>query len=497
MKTIAVGLPLLLAALSGVLVQEPEPVATEQGGQKVMIIPVSDDESFMVDETQAEFIIAALDRAEEEGYARVVLVLDTFGGYVFSAREMTERLLRMKIPTTAYVETKAISAGVFIAWACNDIVMEELTTMGNAQMIMQTPEGIEAAPEKAVSVYRDDWQKASTVRNRSFALARAFFDIDVETLRVGTETEFTFMTRRQYDRLPEETRPPILEVICESGELLTLNADEAAKLGIATVQPSLEAYLESIDADTSVTEEMEMTVNQEILRYIGANPWIFLVLTLIGLNGLYMELKAPGFGIPGLTAIVCFTVVFGARYFLGTADAFEMTLFVVGLLLCAAEIFVIPGFGVAGVLGLVSIFTSLVLASLPDLGGIPRFDWQWEMIRDASLPIFGSFALSVVTVIFVVPLVFEVPMAQRNLLPNEMTAEAGFVYDSVPERDLLVGQEGIVEGGLRPTGKIRLADGHVIDVVSEGVYVDSGAAVLVDRVEGNRVIVRLPEEQEA
>ena len=466
-----------------------EPIA-EQSGNKVMLIPVSDNDSYMVDETQAEFIIAALDRAETEGYDRVVLVIDTFGGLVFSAREMTERLLRMKVPVTAYVETKAISAGAFIAWACDEIVMQELTSLGNAQMIMQTPEGIEAAPEKAVSVYRDDWQKASKVRGRSFDLARAFFDIDIELLRVGSEDSFEFTTRKAYDRLAETERPPILEVICEAGELLTLNADEAAELGIATVATSLDDYLTSIDADTRETETMDMSTNQEILRYLGANKWIFLILTLIGLNGLYMELKAPGFGVPGLTAVVCFTIVFGSRYFLGTADAFEMMLFVVGLLLCVAEIFVLPGFGVAGMLGLASIFTSLVLASLPDLGGFPRFDWQWQMIADVAIPLFGSFALSVFTSIFILPVLFELPVAQRNLLPNEMRADQGFVMDTVPERNALLGTHGVAEGSLRPAGKMRTDDGRFVDVVSDGVFIDGGTPVSVDRIEGNRVIVR-------
>jgi len=470
--------------------EQPVPETTAQASERVMLIPVSDDDTYMVDETQAEFIIAALDRAEDEGYDRVVLVIDTFGGYVFSAREMTERLLRMKIPTVAYVETKAISAGAFIAWACDEIVMEELTSLGNAQMIMQTAEGIEAAPEKAVSVYRDDWQKASTLKGRSYDLARSFFDIDIELLRVGTEDAFSFTTRKAYDRLDETTRPPILEVVCEAGELLTLNAEEAAELGVATLATSLDAFLTSINADTRQTESMDMTTNQEILRYLGANKWIFLILTLIGLNGLYMELKAPGFGIPGLTAIVCFTVVFGSRYFLGTADAFEMMLFVIGLLLCVAEIFVLPGFGVAGVLGLVSIFSSLVLASLPDLGGFPRFDWQWEMIGDAAVPLFASFALSVFTTIFVLPTLFELPLAQRNLLPNEMRPEQGFVMDTVPERDNLVGVRGVAEGSLRPTGKMRTEDGRFVDVVSDGVFIDGGTPVHIDRIDGNRVIVR-------
>ena len=465
------------------------PPAKPEG--KVMIIRLSDEGKYMVDQVQAEFIIDSLERAKEGGFGRVVLKIDTFGGVVFSAREITEALVRLDIPTTAFVETKAISAGVFISWACDEIVMEEHTTLGDAQMIMQTMEGkIEEAPEKAVSVYRSDWKKSSDAKGRSFALAQGFFDAEAEVLRVGTEDTWEFVLREDYELLDESAKKPILQVVSKKGQLLTLTAEEAKELGIARVVPNFEAYLASVEATDANTEEVTMTFNQQILRYLGANTWIFFILTLIGLNGLYMEIKAPGFGIPGLTAIVCFTLVFGSRYFLGTADAFEMVLFLAGVALCLAEIFVIPGFGVVGITGLVAMFGALILASLPDFGGLPQNEFQWDWVNNLLVVTTVSFVMSIATLIFLVPLVFKLPFTQRNMLPNEFKADQGWVMKTVSEEDDLVGKTGITQGGLRPSGKVLFDDGRFLDVVTEGVFVDNGARVKVSSIDGNRIVVR-------
>jgi len=491
------GLLFLLVGLLMAAPQEPNTPESEsfetdetKKTERVMVIPLSDDKKFMVDEVQSEFINAALDRAEEEGYSRVVLEIDTNGGIVYYATAMTERLLRMKIPTTAFVLKKAISAGTFIAWTCDDIVMAPLTNMGDAQVIMQTQDGIEEAPEKFVSVYRADWKKASREKGRSFALARGFFDVSAEVMRVGTESQFSFITRADYDRLPQDKQLPILEIICEKDHLLTLDAADWQRLGIATIHEDVATYLETLGFGPDQIERVDMKTNQSILRYIGSNKWIFILLTMIGLNGLYMELKAPGFGIPGLTAIVCFTLVFGSRYFLGTANSFEIGLFVVGLLLCMVEIFVLPGFGVAGLAGLAAVFGALLLASLPDFGGFPKYDFQFEMVNEAMLSLATSFVLSIVIFIALVPLMFKLPAVNRMMLPNDMKAENGFVMDTVSAEDDLVGSHGKAQGGLRPSGKVLLDDGRFLDVVSDGTYVDDGLPVEIIKVDGNRIIVR-------
>ena len=296
------------------------------------------------------------------------------------------------------------------------------------------------------------------------------------------------MLREDHDALEE--KPPILEVISKKGQLLTLFAEEARELGLVSIVKDFDTYLASIDANSSMAEEIDMTLNQNILRFLGKNSWIFFILTLIGLNGLYMEIKAPGFGIPGLTALVCFALVFGSRYFLGTANGFEMMLFLTGLGLCVVEIFILPGFGVAGITGLVMLLGSLVLASFPDFGTpLPETDFQWQWIGDLAQTTMLSFLGSIAAATFLVPMVFKLPVSQHNMLATELSAEDGYVMATAPEEETVIGYGGVVQGGLRPTGKVLLDDGRFLDVVSEGMFIDDGTRIKVTRIDGNRIIV--------
>lgn len=466
--------------------QEPPP--SPPVPERILVLRLSDEGRYMVDQVQADFLIERLQSAEEEGFTRVILKIDTFGGVVYSAREITEQLIRMTIPTTAYVETKAISAGAFIAWACDEIVMQSHTTIGDAQMIMQTPEGIEEAPEKMVTVFRSDWQKLSEAKGRSFALAQGFFDQAVEVLQVGEPDDFEFILRDDYERLPVDERPPELEIISKAGQLLTLHAEKAEELELVEVFPDFESYLQARSYPTP--EVNEMTLNQQILRFLGANSWIFFLLTLIGLNGIYMEIKAPGFGIPGFTAIVCFTLVLGSRYLLGTASMLELLVFVLGIALCVVEIFVLPGLGVVGLAGILCMFGALVLASFPDFGGMPSYDFQFDWLTSLSLNLIAVFFVSIFTLVFLLPRLFTLPGARRGVLKNEMRAEDGYVLDTGSQYLDLKGQSGVAVGDLRPVGKIRLADGRLLDVTAGSDFIPDETRVRIAAIEGNRILVQ-------
>lgn len=472
--------------------ETPTPVPAKQ--EKIMVLHLSDEGRYMVDEVQADFIIAQLDKAESEGFTRVIFKIDTYGGVVMHARTITERLLRLKIPTIAYVTTKAISAGTFIAYACDQIVMEQNTTLGDAQMIMQTAEGIEEAPEKAVTVFRADWRKACDIKNRSFALARGFFEVDVEVLQVGKPQDLRFITREDYEFLAEKDRPPIVKVVVKKGELLTVFAKEAQALGIAREASSFEAFLQSEGLQAADLQEQQMSFNQKVLRFLGANSWVFLILTMVGLNGIYMEIKMPGFGAPGLTALVCFTIVFGSRFLLGTASPLELAVFVAGIVCCLAEIFVLPGFGVAGITGIVLMFGSLIFASLPDFGGsipvVPRFEMQWEWLGSLFRWTMASFLLSFLMFFGLITLILKSPVKSPLVLAGELSNDEGVVAPVVEDVAAILGREGVIEGGLRPGGKMRLEQGKLIDVVSEVGFIDDGQRVVVDKLDGNRVIVR-------
>jgi membrane-bound serine protease (ClpP class) len=467
------------------------------GGEgKVLVLPLHDDEDYMVDAVQAEFLIAALDAAEEKNYDSVILSIDTYGGIIHSAREINERLLRLGIPVTAYVEKKAISAGTFIAFACNEIVMEEMTTLGDAQVIMQTEGGFEEAPEKVVTVFRSDWKKACDTRGHSFSLVQGFFDVSAEVLLVGDPDQRQFLLREEYEALPEEERPAIQRVVSKAGQLLTLHAAEAEELGLARVFPDFDSFLAADGVEHQAIVYLDMEWNHRILRFLGANSWIFVLLTLIGLNGIYTELKTPGFGVPGFTAIVCFAIVFGTRYILGTASGLEISIFALGLLLCAAEIFLTPGVGLLGVGGLLCVLAALVWSFLPEFGPVPTVPshpLEFQILGRGFLATFSALILSFGSFAFALPLFLKIPAVQRRLLGPVQDPTLGWVMDTVEEETLL-GQQGVVEGGLRPAGRMRLPGGRLLEVSSQEGFLEHGAEVRVEEVQGNLILVRRLEE---
>lgn len=459
------------------------------GAGKTMIVVLSDEDQYMVDQVQADFIVDTLDRAEREGYERVVIQLETNGGIVFAARKITERLLRMKIPTVAYVKDRAFSAGVFIAWACDEIVMEEHSTLGDAQMIIMTDDGMQEAPEKLVSVYRSDWKKSSELKGRSYALAQGFFDVKAEVLQVGNAFSWEFILRADYDALPADKQKPIMKTIVPDTQLLTMSSQEAERAGIAQIVQDLDTYLTNIHVPAQQRQTVTMSFNLRLLRFLGLNNWIFSLLVLVGLIGIYMEIKVPGFGAPGLAAVVCFTLVFGSRYFIGTASVFEMAIFAVGLLLCLAEIFVLPGFGIAGILGLCCIFGSLILASMPSFDLLPDSGLKYQWLGNLSMWMVISFIGSLVAVFLLFPVMLNLPVTRRNTLPTELRAEDGYVMDTVSAEKNLLGLTGVARGDLRPSGKVLLDDGRFLDVVSDGRFVEDGSRIRVARIDGNRIIV--------
>jgi len=476
---------------------EAESLSTQEKTRpkKILEIPL-DDDGYMVDQVQAEFIVRCLERAEKEGFDEIILSIDTFGGVVFSAREIAEKLLQTTIPTTAYVKTKAISAGTFIAYACDTIVMNRLTTMGDAQMIIpQADGGIEEAPEKYVTVYRSDWEKSCEENKRSFDLARGYFEIDVEVLLIEVEGKKEYITRTNYEhrygKLEENAQPKIEEIICPKGQLLTLTSSKAQRLGIATEYESYNDFLkQNYDISAAQVTKFEMTMNDNILRFLGTNSWIFVILTLVGLNGIYMEIKAPGIGISGFMALVCFVLVFGSRFLLGTASTFELMIFVVGIFLCLFEIFATPGVGVVGLSGIACMFLALVLASLPPFEGtLPSYEFHWNWIKTLSLQVGIAFVVSLVLFLIFLPTFFKSPLMQKRLGQMEFAVEKGYVVDTTSGQGY-EGQEGVALGDLRPSGKVELSDGRKVDVVSDSGYVDEGTPVKVSVIDGNVIHVR-------
>jgi membrane-bound serine protease (ClpP class) len=215
-----------------------------------------------------------------------------------------------------------------------------------------------------------------------------------------------------------------------------------------------------------------------------------MLLFLVGIVAFYVELKTPGLSVPGLIGVVCFGLFFFGHHVVGLAQAWEALVFLLGLALLAVEIFVLPGFGVAGVTGAVLMLGALVLAQVPDLwpggayGGV-----QWPLVIDALGRTTLGIALGVVGAIGLAWIVPHSPLA-RFVTLEAPAVTAGLHGSATPEgREAFVGKVGVAETDLRPAGRVRIGDAH-FDVVSEGGYIDAGAAVTVVTTRGNALVVR-------
>ncbi len=223
--------------------------------------------------------------------------------------------------------------------------------------------------------------------------------------------------------------------------------------------------------------------------YILNRPIITGLLLLIGLVGLYLELTVPGLSVAGMVSLVCFGLFFWSHALGGTSGWLEVMFFALGISLLALEIFVLPGTGLFGVTGVAMVVLSLVMASQDFV--FPQTSMQWTELRNNLLMVLGAVAAVVIALIVQITYFEWIPgLGRLRLETPEAAAGAGsLAIDNgnagLPE----VGSQGAAESVLRPAGKVRF-DSQIVDVVTEGDFLDPGTLVEVVKREGNRVIVR-------
>ncbi|MEO1077538.1 MAG: hypothetical protein AAFX41_16480, partial [Bacteroidota bacterium] len=275
----------------------------------------------MIDNALARYLDRALTDAEENDAALVVMHIDTFGGLVDAADEIRKRLLDTPIPTVAFIDRNAASAGALISFAADKIVMAPGSSIGAATAVDGAGE---KAPEKIQSYMRGLMRSTAEANGRDPDLAEAMVD----------------------ERI-------VVEGVVAEGELLTLSTSEAVSLGLADAEaPTLDALLKLLAVDDRALVEHRASRPEQILRFLGS-PVVASILMLMMMGGLYFELQTPGVGFAGAMAFIGASMFFAPHYLLGLVESWEIVLFSVGVLLLFAEIFVVPGFGVAGILGIV------------------------------------------------------------------------------------------------------------------------------------------------
>jgi membrane-bound serine protease (ClpP class) len=408
----------------------------------------------IIDLGLAPFMARVLDEAADARAAAVILEINTFGGRVDAAVLIRDALLEARVPTVAFINKRAISAGALIALASGKIVMAEGGTIGAATPVEMGLPGSAPQPvaEKTVSYLRKEFSATAEARGRPALLAEAMVDADV-----------------------------VIDGVIGPGKLLTLTTDEALAQKVADFQASdLDAVLEALGLAGAEVRSSTPTWAENLVRFL-TNPVLSSLLIIVGILGVITEIRTPGFGVPGAVGLLALGLFFWGHWLVQLAGSEELLLVGLGVVLLIAEIFVTPGFGILGVLGLGALFGGLVLSLVGDGA-------TTAVLLQAGGQVMMSLVVAIVAALVLLRFVPRLPFARSLVLDTGLPAGAG--YASPPATDSRwLGKRGTAASPLHPAGVADL-EGERVDVVSAGEFIDAGEPIEVTRVDGNRVVVR-------
>ena len=411
--------------------------------------------SGVVENGLAPYVARSIQEAEEAGAVAAYLDIDTPGGRIDAAERIADAVRAARIPVYAYVNPRAYSAGALIAIASSGIYMRPGAVIGAATPV--DGQGTKAS-EKMVSAMRAEFRAVAEQRGLDPRLAEAMVDENVE-----------------------------IPGVVRKGQLLTLSTGEAVRLRFAKAQVADEAaLLAAIGRPGAQVVATETNWAEGVVRFL-TNPLVSPLLLSLGLLGLIFEIKTGAFGLGGLLSLVSLGLFFGSSVILGLAGWEEVLLLGLGLIAVAVEVFIIPGFGLAGIAGTVAIVASMVLAMM---GGYPTSGDVAQALAVLGASLFITFAV-------IYAWLRHLPNSGRFsglLLKGAGHRDAGFT--SAPSRPELVGRDGTAITDLRPSGTARIGEER-IDVVTEGEYVAQGSRVQVVRSDGYRHVVRAVDSRQS
>ena len=396
----------------------------------------------------APFVARAIREAEASGAAAVILDINTPGGRVDAAQAIVDAVTSSTVPVYAFVNRQAFSAGALIALAAEATYIRPGGVIGAATPV--DGQGTKA-PEKYVAAMRSEFRALAERRGIDPQLAEGMVD---ETLDIPG--------------------------IKPKGQLLSLSAEEAIQLGFATGHAEdIQAVLVAAGLDDALVVEAVPNWAELVVRFL-TNPLVSPLLLSIGMLGLIFEIKSGAFGLGGLLSLTSLGLFFGSSLLLGLAGWEELLLLGSGLIALGVEVFLIPGFGIAGIAGAGLIAAAVVFALVGNLPTANDFVSAGGILA-ASVVVTGAVLFGWLR---------HLPTSQRwsgLFLKASTNAAEGFI--SAPNRSDLVGREGLASTDLRPAGTAHFGDER-LDVVTEGAFIMAGAAIKVVQSDGYRHIVR-------
>ncbi|MFY0643311.1 MAG: S49 family peptidase [Bacteroidia bacterium] len=456
MKQIFVQILLLFSLLS-----------SAQNSKKVVVFDIKED----IAPSATRITNKAVGYAEQIKADLIIVHMNTYGGYVTDADSIRTRLLNTKIPVYVFIDNNAASAGALISLACDKIYMRPGGNIGAATVVTQSGE---AAPDKYQSYMRK--QMRSTAESHGF-----------DTIVNGTDTSYEY--RRNPDiaeGMVDES--VVVEGIDDSSKVITLTTEEALVWGYCEGKvESIKEILELNGIEEYEIERVEKSAMDNLVSFF-ANPALRSVLILLMIGGIYFELQSPGIGFALAIALLAAVAYFAPLYLEGLAANWEIILFIVGLLLIAMEIFVIPGFGIAGIGGIVLTVGSLVLSMLKNV----NFDFSLTgtpaLTTALSLVIIAMVGFIAVVMVFGRGLL-KSRLFQRLVLSDTLEDSKVHIQKDSHELTDFLGKQALTHTALRPLGKITINHMHY-EAKTYGDFVDKGATVEIVSIENDYLVVK-------
>jgi len=404
----------------------------EQSRDIVYVIPIKGEIGLAMEQYLEESIkIAEMDKDT----AAIIIEIDTYGGKIDATENMSRIIMKANYPTISYVNTKAESAGVLLTISADKIAMAPGSTIGSAEPIPNT--------EKILSHWTSTLRTVAQEKGRDPELVAAMADSSI-----------------------------VIPKVVDGGRLLNLTTREAQNLGLSdVVATNYQELLSSLNIQYTSIEVLEIPARVKMAQGLSSS-YVIPILLSLGFIGLVIEILTPGFGLGGTISLIAFSLYFGGSILAGNSGVAVVLIFITGILLLTIEAFV-PGFGVPGVGGIICIIASIVLAA--------------DSVATATISLLISFILTGIAMFLILKFAPRNKHFDRIILATEMNREIGIRASKNYEEYL--DQIGTVTTFLRPSGTVDI-NGVLLDVVSEGAFIEIGTQVKVIKVEGRKIIVR-------
>ncbi len=403
----------------------------------------------------------AVREATQDSADILLLRLNTFGGELEAAEKIRTLLLEAPMQTFVFIDPNAASAGALISIACDSIYMSPGASIGAASVVDQSGAVL---PDKYQSYMRSLMRATAEKTGRDPLIAQAMVDPDT-----------------------------YIKGIIDSGKVLTFTTHEAIQFGYCQGEAnSVTQALEEAGIENYILQEQHLTWIDKVIGFL-TSPVISGILIMLIIGGIYFELQTPGVGFPLIVAVTAALLYFAPHYLEGLAAHWEILLFVIGVVLLILEIFVTPGFGVLGILGIILTFTALVLTMVFNIG----FDFQFAPPKALSNNILIVLTSIIVGFLASLWLGKKLLITQTRFgslsLNTELDTEKGFVAQDM-RLNQLIGKEGITLTFMRPAGKVEI-DGEIYDATSYAGLIDKDEKVVVTRFENSQLVVEKTDEQ--